>query len=64
MLCSQWYASPGTCAVVRTAMHGKDITADTLRACLWPQAELKDRIKTALLGKVPTSQPIQYNFDS
>lgn len=45
-------------------MHGKDFPADTLRACRWPQAELKDRIKTALLGKVPTSQPIQYNFDS
>ena len=28
------------------------------------KAELKDRIKTALLGKVPASQPIQYNFDS
>ena len=28
------------------------------------QAELKDRIKTALLGKVPASAPIQYNFDS
>eukprot|EP00195_Chlamydomonas_chlamydogama_P006250 CAMPEP_0202892268 /NCGR_PEP_ID=MMETSP1392-20130828/2019_1 /ASSEMBLY_ACC=CAM_ASM_000868 /TAXON_ID=225041 /ORGANISM="Chlamydomonas chlamydogama, Strain SAG 11-48b" /LENGTH=155 /DNA_ID=CAMNT_0049576163 /DNA_START=150 /DNA_END=617 /DNA_ORIENTATION=+ len=28
------------------------------------KAELKDRIKSALLSKVPASQPITYNFDS
>ena len=28
------------------------------------KAELKDRLKTALLGKVPASQPLQHNFDS
>ncbi len=28
------------------------------------KAELKDRIKSALMSKVPASQPIQHNFDS
>ncbi|GAX81757.1 hypothetical protein CEUSTIGMA_g9185.t1 [Chlamydomonas eustigma] len=28
------------------------------------KAELKDRIKTALIGKIPATAPIQYNFDS
>lgn len=28
------------------------------------RAEIKDRIKSALLAKVPASAPVQYNFDS
>nr|AAK30366.1 cytochrome c oxidase subunit II [Polytomella sp. Pringsheim 198.80]AAK32116.1 cytochrome c oxidase subunit II [Polytomella sp. Pringsheim 198.80] len=42
----------------------KDQLKEQLKASPSFRAELKDKLKAALLSKVPASQPIQYNFDS
>ena len=42
----------------------KEQLKEQLKASPSFKAELRDRIKSALMSKVPASQPIQYNFDS